>query len=141
MAAIVATLDAMSEEGMVENARDIGAQVLGPGLKKLAERYPMIGDHDLHVAKLYNMLPAEEPGTAEGRTAATNATVRSVFVIGPDNKLKLSRTPGMGNRFAFVAQTDKDPYTNKDLMLAAVDKLIGDYQAALKLARTAALVP
>ncbi|MDH2244637.1 aspartate aminotransferase family protein [Pseudomonas sp. GD03855] len=44
MAAIVATLDAMTEEGMVENARDIGAQVLGPGLKKLAERYPMIGE-------------------------------------------------------------------------------------------------
>src|SRR5690606_27393953 len=39
--------------------------------------YPMIGDTDLKVAKLYNMLPAEEPGTSEGRTAATNATVRS----------------------------------------------------------------
>jgi thioredoxin-dependent peroxiredoxin len=52
-------------------------------------RYPMIGDTDLHVAKLYNMLPAEEPGTSEGRTAATNATVRSVFVIGPDKKIKL----------------------------------------------------
>ena len=52
-------------------------------------KYPMIGDHDLAVAKLYNMLPAEEPGTAQGRTAATNATVRSVFVIGPDKKIKL----------------------------------------------------
>ena len=46
-------------------------------------KYPMIGDHDLAVAKLYNMLPAEEPGTSEGRTAATNATVRSVFVDRP----------------------------------------------------------
>ncbi len=54
--------------------------------------YPMIGDTDLHVAKLYNMLPAEEPGTAEGRTAATNATVRSVFIIGPDKKIKLMMT-------------------------------------------------
>jgi len=54
--------------------------------------YPMIGDTDLNVAKLYNMLPAEEPGTAEGRTAATNATVRSVFVIGPDKKIKLMLT-------------------------------------------------
>jgi alkyl hydroperoxide reductase subunit AhpC len=54
--------------------------------------YPMIGDDDLAVAKLYNMLPAEEPGTSEGRTAATNATVRSVFVIGPDKKIKLMMT-------------------------------------------------
>ena len=55
-------------------------------------KYPMIGDTDLKVAKLYNMLPAEEPGTAEGRTAATNATVRSVFIIGPDKKIKLMMT-------------------------------------------------
>ena len=57
-----------------------------------AVKYPMIGDTDLAVAKLYNMLPAEEPGTADGRTAATNATVRSVFVIGPDKKIKLMMT-------------------------------------------------
>jgi alkyl hydroperoxide reductase subunit AhpC len=55
-------------------------------------KYPMIGDTDLAVAKLYNMLPAEEPGTSEGRTAATNATVRSVFVIGPDKRIKLMLT-------------------------------------------------
>jgi alkyl hydroperoxide reductase subunit AhpC len=54
--------------------------------------YPMIGDTDLKVAKLYNMLPADEPGTSDGRTAATNATVRSVFVIGPDKKIKLMMT-------------------------------------------------
>jgi len=54
--------------------------------------YPMIGDTDLAVAKLYNMLPAEEPGNFEGRTAATNATVRSVFVVGPDKKIKLMMT-------------------------------------------------
>jgi len=57
-----------------------------------AVRYPMIGDTDLKVAKLYNMLPAEEPGTSAGRTAATNATVRSVFVIGPDKRVKLMLT-------------------------------------------------
>jgi len=57
-----------------------------------AVKYPMIGDTDLKVAKLYNMLPAEEPGTSDGRTAATNATVRSVFVIGPDKKIKLMMT-------------------------------------------------
>ena len=57
-----------------------------------AVQYPMIGDHDLAVAKLYNMLPAEEPGTSEGRTAATNQTVRTVFVIGPDKKIKMMLT-------------------------------------------------
>ncbi len=57
-----------------------------------AVNYPMIGDHDLAVAKLYNMLPADEPGSSEGRTAATNATVRSVFVVGPDKTIKLMLT-------------------------------------------------
>jgi alkyl hydroperoxide reductase subunit AhpC len=57
-----------------------------------AVNYPMIGDTELAVAKLYDMLPAEEPGTSEGRTAATNATVRSVFVIGPDKKVKMTMT-------------------------------------------------
>jgi thioredoxin-dependent peroxiredoxin len=54
--------------------------------------YPMIGDTDLNVAKLYNMLPAGETGGADGRTAAGNATVRSVFIIGPDKKIKLMMT-------------------------------------------------
>lgn len=49
--------------------------------------FPMIGDYDLKVSKLYNMLPAEET-TTEGRTAATNATVRTVYLIGPDKKIK-----------------------------------------------------
>lgn len=53
--------------------------------------YPMIGDEDLQVAKLYSMLPADEVGS-DGRTAANNATVRSVFVIGPDKKIKLMMT-------------------------------------------------
>src|SRR5439155_18047246 len=57
-----------------------------------AVKYPLIGDTDLAVAKLYNMLPADEAGTAEGRTAATNATVRSVFIVGPDKKIKLMLT-------------------------------------------------
>ena len=55
-------------------------------------KYPMIGDTDLAVAKLYNMLPADEAGSSEGRTAATNATVRSVFIVGPDKKIKLMLT-------------------------------------------------
>ena len=51
--------------------------------------YPMIGDPELKVAKLYDMLPADSGDTSEGRTAAANATVRTVFVIGPDKKIKL----------------------------------------------------
>lgn len=51
--------------------------------------YPMIGDPTLEIAKLYNMLPADAGTTSEGRTAATNATVRTVFIIGPDKKIKL----------------------------------------------------
>ena len=55
-------------------------------------KFPMIGDTDLNVAKLYNMFPADETGSAEGRTALTNATVRSVFIIGPDKNIKLMMT-------------------------------------------------
>jgi len=54
-----------------------------------APNYPMIGDRDLKVAKLYDMLPAEVAGSSEGRTPADNATVRTVYVIGPDKKIKL----------------------------------------------------
>jgi len=51
--------------------------------------YPMIGDPELKVAKLYDMLPAEAGDSCEGRTAADNATVRTVFIVGPDKKIKL----------------------------------------------------
>jgi alkyl hydroperoxide reductase subunit AhpC len=51
--------------------------------------YPMIGDPELKIAKLYDMLPADAGDTSEGRTAATNATVRTVFIIGPDKRIKL----------------------------------------------------
>ena len=54
--------------------------------------YPLIGDPELKVAKLYGMLPAEAGDTSEGRTPADNATVRSVFVIGPDRRIKLMLT-------------------------------------------------
>jgi alkyl hydroperoxide reductase subunit AhpC len=54
-----------------------------------AVNFPMIGDTELKVAKLYDMLPAEEGDSCEGRTAATNATVRTVFIVGPDKKIKL----------------------------------------------------
>ncbi|MFT5111092.1 MAG: alkyl hydroperoxide reductase subunit AhpC [Parasphingorhabdus sp.] len=57
-----------------------------------AVNFPMIGDTDLAVAKAYNMFPADLEGSSEGRTAATNATVRTVFVVGPDKNIKLMMT-------------------------------------------------
>jgi alkyl hydroperoxide reductase subunit AhpC len=54
-----------------------------------APNYPMIGDSDLNVAKLYDMLPASAGDSSKGRTAADNMTVRNVFVVGPDKKIKL----------------------------------------------------
>ncbi len=57
-----------------------------------AVNYPMIGDTDLKVAKLYDMLPEDVGGSADGRTPADNATVRAVFVIGPDKKIKAMLT-------------------------------------------------
>ena len=55
----------------------------------VAPNYPMIGDSDLKISKLYGMLPASTAGGSDGRTAADNQTVRNVFVIGPDKKIKL----------------------------------------------------
>jgi len=57
-----------------------------------AVNYPLIGDPELKVAKLYDMLPADAGESSDGRTAADNQTVRSVFLIGPDKKIKLSLT-------------------------------------------------
>ena len=54
-----------------------------------APNYPMIGDRDLSISKQWGMLPADLQGTSEGRTPADNQTVRNVFVIGPDKKIKL----------------------------------------------------
>ena len=65
-------------------AKDI-ADVMGQ-----APNFPMIGDPELKVSKLYGMLPATAGDTAEGRTAADNATVRTVFVVGPDKQVKLA---------------------------------------------------
>ena len=59
--------------------------------------YPMVGDPELKVAKLYDMLPEGSGATSEGRTAADNATVRSVFIIGPDKKIKAMLTYPMSS--------------------------------------------
>jgi len=63
--------------------------------------FPLIGDHDLSVAKLYDMLPADAGDTSAGRTAATNATVRTVYIVGPDKQIKatLSYPMSTGRNF------------------------------------------
>ena len=94
-----------------------------------AVKYPMIGDSDLAVAKLYNMLPASEAGTSEGRTAATNATVRSVFVIGPDKKIKLMLTYPMttGRNFDEILRVlDSMQLTEKHKVATPVNWKHGD---------------
>jgi alkyl hydroperoxide reductase subunit AhpC len=73
------SVDKVSEHsGWANDIRDVSGHEVS---------FPMIGDYDLTVSKLYNMLPEDEANT-EGRTAATNATVRTVYLIGPDKKIK-----------------------------------------------------
>ncbi|AFL86553.1 peroxiredoxin [Terriglobus roseus DSM 18391] len=76
------SVDKVSDHGKwAEDIKDVsGADV----------NFPIIGDFDLKVAKLYDMLPAEEGDSCEGRTPANNAPVRTVFIIGPDKKIKLT---------------------------------------------------
>jgi alkyl hydroperoxide reductase subunit AhpC len=91
--------------------------------------YPLIGDHDLAVAKLYNMLPADEKGTSEGRTPATNATVRTVFIVGPDKKIKLTLTYPMatGRNFDEILRVlDSLQLTSKHKVATPVNWKPGD---------------
>ena len=68
-----------SHQGWLQDIKDVTGNEVN---------YPIIADHDLKVAKLYNMLPADAGETSEGRTAANNATVRTVYVVGPDKLIK-----------------------------------------------------
>jgi alkyl hydroperoxide reductase subunit AhpC len=68
-----------AHEGWLQDIQDVSGNKV---------TYPIIADHDLKVAKLYNMLPADAGETSEGRTAATNATVRTVYIVGPDKKIR-----------------------------------------------------
>jgi len=91
--------------------------------------YPMIGDPTLAIAKLYDMLPAEEPGTSEGRTPMTNQTVRTVFVIGPDKKVKLHLTYPMstGRNFNEILRVlDSMQLTAKYTVSTPVNWNMGD---------------
>ena len=68
-----------SHEGWLQDIKDVTGNTVN---------YPIIADHDLNVAKLYNMLPADAGETSDGRTAANNATVRTVYIVGPDKLIK-----------------------------------------------------
>ncbi len=91
--------------------------------------YPMIGDPELKIAKLYNMLPAEAGETSEGRTAANNATVRTVFIIGPDKKIKLMLSYPMttGRNFDEILRVlDSMQLTSKHKVATPVNWKKGD---------------
>ncbi len=77
-----------------------------------APNYPIIGDADFKVSKLYDMLPADIAGDATKRTPADNATVRNVYVIGPDKKGKLIRGAA-GNRLAATDREAPGRYTSQ----------------------------
>jgi len=91
--------------------------------------YPMIGDRDLKIAKLYDMLPASAGDSFEGRTPADNQTVRSVFVVGPDKKVKLILTYPMstGRNFAEILRAiDSIQLTAKHQVATPADWKQGD---------------
>jgi alkyl hydroperoxide reductase subunit AhpC len=104
----VCTTELGAMAGLEEEFRKRGVKIIGISVDPVASHdkwkddiqkatgfrveYPLIGDRELKVAKLYDMLPAEAGDSSEGRTPADNATVRSVYVIGPDKKIKLTLT-------------------------------------------------
>jgi alkyl hydroperoxide reductase subunit AhpC len=91
--------------------------------------FPMIGDPELTIAKLYDMLPADAGDTSEGRTAATNATVRTVFIVGPDKRIKLQLSYPMttGRNFPEILRVlDSMQLTAKHKVATPADWQQGD---------------
>jgi alkyl hydroperoxide reductase subunit AhpC len=91
--------------------------------------YPMIGDPELKVAKLYDMLPGDSGETSEGRTAANNATVRTVFIVGPDKRIKLQLSYPMstGRNFPEILRVlDSMQLTAKHKVATPANWQVGD---------------
>ncbi len=91
--------------------------------------YPMIGDPELKIAKLYDMLPADAGNTSEGRTPANNAAVRTVFIVGPDKKIKLQLTYPMstGRNFNEILRAlDSIQLTTKHKVSTPANWNVGD---------------
>jgi len=96
---------------------------------RMRPEYPIVADTELAVAKAYNMLPANEGDSFSGRTAFDNQTVRSVFIIGPDKKIKLSLTYPMatGRNFAELLRViDSIQMTGKQKVATPADWKKGD---------------
>ena len=94
-----------------------------------AVNYPLIGDPELNVVKLYDMLPAEAGDTCVGRTAADNATARSVFIIGPDKTIKATLTYPMttGRNFTEILRIlDSCQLTAKEQVATPANWDVGD---------------
>jgi alkyl hydroperoxide reductase subunit AhpC len=121
------TMAGLEDEFAKRNAKIVGISV--DPVESHAVNYPLIGDTDLKVAKLYDMLPAEAGDSCEGRTPADNATVRSVFVIGPDKKIKLILTYPMstGRNFQEILRAiDSIQLTAKHQVATPADWKQGD---------------
>ncbi|MFT7601237.1 MAG: alkyl hydroperoxide reductase subunit AhpC [Acidimicrobiales bacterium] len=94
-----------------------------------AVKYPLIGDENLEIVKLYDMLPADAGDSSEGRTAGDNATARSVFIIGPDKKIKVTLTYPMttGRNFAEIMRIlDSCQLTAKEQVATPANWTQGD---------------
>ena len=109
-----------AHEGWAQDIKDVTGNEVN---------FPMIGDHDLKVAKLYNMLPADAGETSEGRTAATNATVRTVYIVGPDKQIKamLIYPMSTGRNFDEVVRVlDSIQLTTKHKVSTPVNWKVGE---------------
>ena len=141
----VCTTELGAMAGLEDEFRRRGAKVIGISVDPVADHhrwkadietatghtvdYPLIGDSDLKVAKLYDMLPAEAGDSSQGRTPADNATVRSVYVIGPDKKIKLVLTYPMttGRNFQEILRAiDSIQLTAKHQVATPADWKQGD---------------
>ena len=130
----------LQQDFLDRNCKIIGISVDGVGAHSAwskdiessqghAVNYPLIGDPELNVVKLYDMLPAEAGDTCVGRTAADNATARSVFIIGPDKTIKATLTYPMttGRNFAEILRIlDSCQLTAKEQVATPANWDVGD---------------